>query len=840
MIRYLLASAAARARAGKTLFLLTAFGVILGVAAVLSIQIINRNALAAFKGSLEAVSGQADLSILGAGATFPEQIYVTVLADSAVEAAWPIYRAAVSLSGRDQVFLDLVGVDLFQATGLPLDSGLRNIDDVLRVPGWVALTPSFAADLGVEPGDTLLASFGSRRVTLSVGALVDFQAIAPLASSKLAVMDIAQAQALFGSRGAIDQIDVVLRHGSDIRAVRTRLSSTLGAGVEVLTPVQREQRAADLLGAFRLNLTALSLISLFVGLFLVYSSTQASLVRRRAEFGLLRSLGATRGQVLAIIMFEVALLGVVGVSAGLPLGYWVAAENVEAVSATISNLYLLNEIETLELPASLYLLAAAIGIGGALIAALHPALEMSRRDPRALLTPFTLHESMKIAAFPLFVAGTAMLTLTALWFAAVGHTWRPAGFALALILMVSLSLYTPLALELLTGPVRVRRLGLAYSLKTLGARIQTTSVAVASLAVAVSMLIGITLMVGSFRRTVDVWIGTTIRADVYISSESWSRSGNAAQLNDQLVLELSALPGVVAVDRLRSLYPTIEGRRIFLAGVDLSLSLTDRFSLLAGDVDSAGLAARDGGAVLISEPLARRLKLSQGDTLTVPDPGGAVRLPVAGIYYDYGYESGAAVVDLGTMERFFGPGQISNLALYLDDQHDAEATVDAIRARYPDAPLQVRSNRRLRAEVLRIFDQTFAITRILQAMSLIVAATGIALTLIVLARERLSELALYRALGATRPQIFRIFVGKGLAMGVAALVLGAAGGIVLACILIYVVNRSYFGWTIQFHWPVPELAQQAATILFAAVAASIFPALRASRTPASELSRDDL
>ena len=840
MIRYLVAIAAARAKAGKTLFLLTAFGVVLGVAAVLSIQIINRNSLAAFRGSLEAVSGQADLSIMGTTATFPEQLYVRVLADSDVEFAWPIYRASVFVAGENRVFLDLVGVDLFQAIGLPLDSGFDKIDEVLRVPGWVALTPDFAAEFGVEPGDTLLTSYGSRRVILSVGALVDFQAIAPLASSKLAVMDIAQAQHLFGARGEINQIDVRLREGVQVDSARARLVEALGPGVSVLTPVQREQQASDLLGAFRLNLTALSLISLFVGLFLVYSSTQASLVRRRAEFGLLRSLGATRGQVLTVILFEVALLGAVGVVAGLPLGYWVAAANVDAVSATISNLYLLNEIETLELSPALFLLAIVIGIGGALLAALQPAVEMSRRDPSALLTPFTLHERLKSAAGPLFIAGAVLLSACAVWFATVGHAWRPAGFVLAVCLMIGLSLLTPLAIELLTRSVRIRRLGLAYSLKTLGARLQTTAIAVAALAVAVSMLVGITLMVGSFRRTVDVWISTTVRADVYISPESWARSGGSAQLDNQLVEELIALPGVMAVDRLRSLHPTIEGRRIFLAGVDLSLPLTDRFSLLAGDDSAAVVAARDRGAVLVSEPLSRRIGVTVGDTLTIPQPGGVQHLSIAGVYYDYGYESGAAVIDLSKMAQAFGPGQISNLALYLDDEHDADAMVDLIRARYPDIPLQVRSNRRLRTEVLRIFDQTFAITRILQAMSLIVAATGIALTLIVLARERLSELALYRSLGSTRGQIFRIFVGKGLAMGIIALAMGTVGGVVLACILIYVVNRAYFGWTIQFHWPVPELAQQAVTILLAAVVASLFPALRASRTPATELSRDDL
>ncbi len=840
MIRYLAATVAARLKTGKTLFLLTAFGVVLGVAAVLSIQIINRNALAAFKGGLEAVSGEADLTVLGTTGTYPESLYVTVLADSGVRTAWPAYRATVAVSGDEPVFLDLVGADLFLPSGLPIDSGLGNIGEPLRVPGWVALTPTFAAANGLELDDTFYTSLGSRRVLLTVGALVDFQSVAPLASSKLAVMDIAQAQALFGLPGVINQIDIRLREGQDVEAARERLAEALGHGVEVLTPEQREQRAGDLLGAFRLNLTALSLISLFVGLFLVYSSTQASLVRRRVEFGLLRSLGATRGQVLTIILFEIALLGAVGVAAGLPLGYWVASANVDAVSATISNLYLLNEIETLELPLSLYVLATVIGIGGAMLAALQPALEMGGRDPSTLLTPFTLHERLKTAAVPLFVAGTALLGLTGVWYLLLGRNWRPAGFVLAMSLMVGLSLLTPLVIRVMTGPVRVLRLGFAYSLKALGTRLQTTAVAVASLAVAVSMLVGITMMVGSFRRTVDVWISTTVLADVYITTESWSRSGGAAKLDDRLIEGLTGLPGVVAVDRLRALAPIVDGRRIFLAGIDLGVPLSGRFTLLAGDDSVARAAVRDEGAALISEPLSRRLDLSVGDTLTVGSPGGPVRLPVAGVYYDYGYESGAAMIDLRTMERQFGPGRISNIALYLDEDHNADETVDLIRSRFPEAPLSVRSNRRLRNEVLRVFDQTFAITRILQVMSLIVAATGIALALIVLARERLSELALYRALGATRPQIFRIFLGKGIAIGVLALLMGAVGGLILACILIYVVNRAYFGWTIQFHWPLPELAQQSATILLAAVLASLFPALRASRTPATELSRDDL
>jgi len=154
--------------------------------------------------------------------------------------------------------------------------------------------------------------------------------------------------------------------------------------------------------------------------------------------------------------------------------------------------------------------------------------------------------------------------------------------------------------------------------------------------------------------------------------------------------------------------------------------------------------------------------------------------------------------------------------------------------------LVIRSNRDLRSEVLRIFDQTFAVTRLLESMALLVASTGIALALLVLARERAAELALYRAIGALRGQIFRLFLGEGLGLAALGLLFGTAGGIGLAAILIYVINPSYFGWSIRPAFPIASLLAQAATILVVAVLASVYPSWRASRTPAVELSRDEL
>ncbi len=300
---------------------------------------------------MRAISGDADFSILGRTPTISETLYPRVLADPGVAGAWPLYRLDVALAGRDEIYLQILGLDLFAPMQIPWRETPETTSSPLWDPGWAAVSPELAARQGWRVGDPFEVSSGSRRTTLQVGALVDFRRTSPLANSRMVVMDIAQAQSAFGGRGVIHQIDVQVREGSDPDQVKRRLARALGPAVQLLTPEQRRQEASGLLGAFRLNLTALSLVSLFVGGFLIYSSTQASLVRRRNEFGLLRSVGTTRGQMLGLILGEVALLGAIGVLLGLPLGYGVASLSVERVSGTLTNLYLLEEIETLQLPA---------------------------------------------------------------------------------------------------------------------------------------------------------------------------------------------------------------------------------------------------------------------------------------------------------------------------------------------------------------------------------------------------------------------------------------------------------------------------------------------------------
>jgi putative ABC transport system permease protein len=814
-------------------------GVALGVASVSSIQLINQNAIDAFRAGMDVVSGPADLSVVGVDASFSETLYPDVLSEAGVERAWASTRATVALKRAEPYYLQIIGMDFFAAPAGRWRAASFDLAGALSVVGWTAITPELARDLALKKNDDISVSLGSTAHRLRVGEIIDIQKWTPSASRKIVFMDISQAQSMFGKPGQINQIDIQLRPGTDSHEFAQRLAKKLGPTVDVLTSRERENKAVALMGAFRLNLTALSLISLFVGVFLVFSTTQAALLRRRREWGLLRSVGAGRGQLLALILGEAVTLGALGVLVGIPLGLLAAKSNLHSVSETISNLYILSEIDHLSVPSWIYAVSAAIGLGAALLGALLPALDMSRRNTRALLAAFTLHEKAGRFAPALFASALAVFFAVGGWLLLGGWRVQRSGFIAAMAVLAVMPLTTPLLMRESLKRISLDRLGWRYGLKSLSARLAATSFAVASVAVAVSMMVGVTFMIASFRKTVDVWIGQTLKADIYITSPSWRRARESATLDDALVRRLSASADVAKVDRLRQIFATVDGQHIPITGVDMAEPVEKgRVPLVEGD-PSAVAANLKAGRILIGEPLLRKHGHKIGDELPMERDGKIIRLPIAAVYFDYGNQTGSVMMSIDTMAQLFGPGPITNLALHLKPGVDPESAVDRLKSATASTPLEIRSNAKLKQEVIRIFDQTFAVTRLLQVMSLLVAGCGIAITLFILARERAPEWALLRSLGATRRQIAAVFITQGLGIGALGLLIGFAGGLLLMIILVFMINRAYFGWTVQLHWPGVLLLEQIATILAVAFFASLAPALRASKITAQELSRDD-
>ena len=842
MIRYFYRTVSAHWRTNPVLYGLTVLGVALGVASVISIRILNQSAIASFAAGVRTIGGAADVLVTGKGGTLPDEAYPRVLGTAGVAAAWPVFETTVAVEGRPDTFVRVLGVDLlapaqdFWGAVSGLDPG-ADAADAVRAPGWVAVTPELAAAMGWAVGDGFEVRYGADVSGLRVGALIDLKRWGASGSRRAVVMDIAEAQSLFDGAGTLHRIGVKATEGTDLAALAARIEGGLGGRVDAVTPSERTGQAQQLLGAFRLNLTALSLVSLLVGTFLVFSSMRACLVWQRREFGVLRSLGCTPAQVLALILGEAALLGVMGVVIGIFAGYWTAIWNLDAVSSTLTNIYMLREIESLEVSGGTLALAVFAGLGGALSGTLLPALDVWRRDTRTLLDNLPAPAAAIAGARNLFRLGLVLLAGVLAWYWLGGWRWRPAGFVLATAMLLCLPLLAPWLVQRLTGRVRVPDFGFRYGVRSLGATLANTSFSVSSLAMAVCLLVGITLLVESFRETLVRWVDRSLRADVYVTATVGARHGPDATLSAQLVERLAGVPDVEGVDPLRRLFLRVGGRRVAVVAVDLSRPAEQRrLGLLSGG-NAVARAVRDRG-VLIGEPLSRSASLAVGDVVEIEGPEGPVRLPVSGIYRDY-TEGGSVTMDIGLMAATLGAGPLTSVALHLKPGADPEAVAAGIASRHPRGSLRVRSNRGLKDDVLHVFDQTFAVTRILQVMSLIIAACAITLTLLVVAQEKASEIALYRTLGAFRRQVFRLFVSKGTAMAFLGLVLGFAGGIGLGVTLIFVIQKSYFGWSIEWTWPWLTLAGEALAIVCAAVLASLYPAFKASRTPATELCHAD-
>ncbi len=841
--------------------LLAVAGVALGTGSVVTVQVLTRGAVAAFDATVELLGGDADAVVVGHGGRLDESLYPVVLGTEGVASASPLLEAwvVVRRAGDQEPSrrVPLYGLDLLAPQGsvlqppteagtVPSSTSPVNAGSSLgpatpsnagSSPGLpaAAVSARLAAALSLRPGDSLEVARGSAWATVVVARVLDARAPASDRGPML-VMDVAAAQDVLGDVRWISRVNVRLRPGASAEEVLERLASRLDGRALLSSPADQRAEARRLLSAFRINLSALASTSVFVGLFLVYGTTRASLSRRRAETAVLRSLGATRGQVLGAVLAEAGVLGMAGSALGVLLGYAAALANLESVSGTVVDLYLLAAIRTVEVPVHVWLLALAGGCAGTVAGAAGPAVELCTAPVAELLSERCPRLRWRSVSKTLALAGAALLVLLLIGFAVGGHRWRHAGFVLAAGIMVWTAMSAP-ALVSVAGRVagRSRGFGWRFALGGLPVRLHTSGVAVAGVAVAFAMLVGTTVMVGSFRDTFGAWLNATVRADVYLSAAAWTGATDQGGVAGELADQLRALPGVAALDPLRGFHGYADDLPVALRGANFRPDsatepfVSDRFLFMRGDPATV-FPAVGAGAVAISEPLARRTGAWQGDSISVRTASGAVRAEVAGVYYDYGSDRGSVSMDLATMEAWFGAGEPQGVAVHLElgGAMGEPAAIEAVRLAAAPYPVVVRTNGALRDEALRIFDQTFAVTLLLQAMALAVAAAGVALSLLVMAREEQVDTATCRALGATRGQVFRFQLGKGAGLAGLGALLGLAGGAGLAAVLIYVTNRAYFGWTVQFGVPVVSLLQQCAALALAAVAASWWPALRAA------------
>ena len=844
MLRYL--------RRHPLLGLLNILSVALGVAVFLATQIANQSANHAFAASVDLIAGKAELEITSPSRQLPETVFPQVAAVPGISGATPLVHGFVPLRDFPGDYLEILGIDVF--TNAPFrtfdpanfDASELDLQRWLGSPNAVAVSEEFVRQHRLKQGDKVRVRAGGRDIELEIGFFLRKD---DTFDPHFAAMDIGWAQELLGRRGELSSIQLKLEDRSKREAAVAALRAIIPRDARVAAPARRTEEVEKMLGGFQLNLALTSLVSLFVGMFLIYNTVSASVVRRQHEIGILRSLGATRGEVRMLFLAEAIVLGGIGASLGLLGGLALARVLTNAVSATITSLYVLVSVRDLALPFWLFALAWGIGVASVIFSAWVPAHQAAGQRPvEALHGGARLERSVLPSAA--WLAGGLGCVLAAALFSCLALSTGPRwlSFVAAFFVIAGFSLLVPrLMFHFSTGvgnafrAFRARRRQVKMETELAAANLRRAllrnSVTVAALAIAVAMTVGVSVMVFSFRKTVEAWINQTLLADLFITPAANEAFGDSAFFPREAFQFLAAHPAVETADTFRAVEVAMGESDVALAAIT---GIRREFQFLRGDHTSLIRRFHGEVCVFVSESFARRHRVRENDTIELMTPGGPRSFPVAAIFYDYVTDQGIIYLSEENFVRFWHDDRIHSVAVYLKSGHTAGEVTDEFRARFGQAgQFAIFSNESLRRRIFEIFDQTFAVTYVLLLISIFVAITGIFLSLTILIAERRRELAILRAIGASAGQIRRLLLTETAMLGLLAAAVGLVCGLSLAFVLTGVINRVFFGWTIHLAFPWKSLAWTPVWILAAAIMAGIVPAWRASRMELADNLRDE-
>jgi len=632
---------------------LSIVGIALGVAVVIAVDLANESARRGFRLSVEQVAGPATHQIQAAAGGIADATYADLRVAQGLTLATPVIEAPMRIGERS---LTLLGLDLIAAApmrpalfagatvggdgadGTALAAALI---DLLATPDTLLLSAADADALGVAAGDGVDVQIGGGTRRMRVAAVLPDQGGAGLGG--LAVADIATAQEATGSIGAVERIDLML---TDAQA--ERVAAALPTGLRLTTTAQRTNVLAQMTRAFHTNLTAMSLLAMLVGGFIVYNTMTFAVLQRRPLLGTLRMQGVTRTQLFALVLVEALVLAAVGALLGVLTGIAVGAGLVQLVTRTINDVYFQLSVRSLHLDWLSLAKGVGLGMGVTLLAGLGPALEAARSQPRDVVRR-TLVEQRGQRLLPWLAAGGVLVVALGVALIPLSGRSMTWGFVALFFVIVGASLCMPLVVRALAGattPLFGRLFGSVGRLAARGitASITRSGLAVAALAVAVAATVGVGIMIGSFRVSVSDWLEHTLTSDIYIATDEGGGADNPASLPPGLADRLLALPGVASVSQGRSrLVQTRDGQMRVLA-LTSSAGPPRGFRFRGDTADDLWQRWRAGELALVSEPYAYRQALAVGDQLELFSAGGWKTFEIGGVFQDYGSDSGTVIL----------------------------------------------------------------------------------------------------------------------------------------------------------------------------------------------------
>lgn len=827
--------------------LMTALGVAIGVASVVSTLLASRAAVASMGSDVETIAGSARLEVTRPGG----------VDESALGALRPICDEALLVPVVEGTALapelgDLVrilGVDLLldaEVRELDLDVGDGDLDaarESMLLGRGAALTRALASTLGVAVGDELDLVVGARPVQLEVAALLEPERF-DSAWSRLLLVDVAHAQELFGRLGRVDRVELVPRGDApfDEAGLAARTAALLPSGYRVEPASARRAEGDRLVRALEFNLTALAGVSILVGIVLVATTLATSVVQRRKQVALLRSLGASRGQIARAVLVEAGAIGLLGGALGVVLGRLGASASLASVRTTVATVAEGVIPGAVRLEPRWALLGLGLGVGASIVAAILPLTEVLRTPPLQGLRGEHPESVARRRWGPRALAFAALAIAAVVFVNLPPLEDRPIWALLAALCILSTLLVLAGPLVDLFAGIHPRFLGtraataLRLSQASLEAGRKRAAWAAGAVGVAVGLAVAMTTMVGSFRKSVVDWTGQAMPSDLFLRPLVTGSGALAGRVDPEVVALAEELFGAENVDPFHESKAYFRDRPVLLGGAAFPVVAREGGVPFLDGRSSREVfaeAAREGGAV-VNEPFSRRYAVGRGDEIELATPAGPIRRRVTGVYRDYSGHTGRVVVDLDDFLAHYPNDVAQSVSIFLPPGADARTEQARMRAALGATfAIDVLDNREVRAEVMDVFERTFGVTVALQVISSVVAGIAVVAVLSALILERRRDLALVRVLGGSRRQLFGLVLGEALLLGVAGALGGLAVGFVVGWVLVAIVNVQSFGWTLQFVLP-PSVFVTVAAVVPACLLAGVVPAAFSLRTSPRE------
>jgi len=798
-----------------------------GVAMGFAIHLINAAAFNEFSAAIKSLSGQADIQVLGREALFDEAIYPRLAEYEGVALASPVLEVQAAVPSAKGA-LRIVGID-------PLRAGYI-APDLLGVPGegrgadvladdTVFLSPAAQSWLDLRDGTTLTLRAGTADFSLRVAGPV--QAARP--GQRIGVMDIGAAQWRFRQLGKLSRVDLKLRDGVNRAEFEARLTRELERDfpgrfrIGQPNDSDQESRNNNLSRAYRVNLTVLALVALFTGAFLVFSTQALSVMRRRSQFALLRVLGVERGQLLRQVLLEGASLGVIGALLGVAAGYVLAALALRFFGGDLGAGYfpgIKPQVVFTPLAAFVFF---ALGLGVALLGCLAPAWDAARARPAVALK--SGNDEAALARLARVWPSLVCLALAALFALAPPVFELPLfGYlAIALLLIGGIGLMPRLAasvFRLLNRPLLTRPAPppvLALTLSRLANAPGQASIALGGVLASFSLMVAMGIMVASFRVSVDDWMRHILPADLYVRTAAGGSSG-ALGPDEQAAIKATAGAGQVQFLRTRPVSLAPDRPDVVLIARDIDAADPGRLLFLVGASSPLPQGARPAW---VSEAMLDLYGARVGQAITLPLGGKPAPFFVAGVWRDYANQSGSVVIRLPDYRALTGETAVTDAAIYAGSEAATDRIDKALRALPFGPALQLARPGDIRAASLQIFDRSFAVTYLLEAIAIVIGLSGVAATFSAQTLARAREFGMLRHVGVTRGQVLGILACEGGLLTGLGVACGFALGLVISLILVFVVNPQSFHWTMQLHLPWGLLATVAAVLVGASVATAL-------------------